>query len=261
MKKRFWLLYAAYAAAVIGLCAWRFRDYSISFTPVKPYLHPGAPVSDRTVTAEASEPAPAPESVPETTAPAETLPAETAAPEETEPAITFPLDLNAADAEGLSQIPGIGPVTAEAIIAYRTEHGGFRSREELLNVHGIGEVRYRELLDYLYLPQEEAPGPAEDSKPDEPAPEASAPEEPEIPVINLNTATFEQLMLLPGCTETLAENILYLRDEQIHLFHNPLEITMAEGMTDALYLAWKPYLAVDNEDGTQIPLSPEQTGG
>lgn len=50
-----------------------------------------------------------------------------------------PIDINTADAETLAQtIKGVGPVRAQAIIAYRTEHGPFRSISELTNVKGIG---------------------------------------------------------------------------------------------------------------------------
>jgi len=56
-----------------------------------------------------------------------------------------PLDLNTADTEALEQLPGIGPVLAERIVAWRTEHGGFRTVEELLEVKGIGEAVLAEL--------------------------------------------------------------------------------------------------------------------
>ena len=48
------------------------------------------------------------------------------------------LDLNAATAEQLDGLPGIGPATAQAIVQYRTEHGRFRSVDGLLSVRGIG---------------------------------------------------------------------------------------------------------------------------
>jgi competence protein ComEA len=52
-----------------------------------------------------------------------------------------PLDLNTATAEQLDDLPGVGPATAEAIVSYRTEHGRFRSVEQLLEVRGIGEAK------------------------------------------------------------------------------------------------------------------------
>lgn len=49
-----------------------------------------------------------------------------------------PLDLNAATAEQLDALPGVGPSTAAAIVAFREQHGGFRSVDQLGDVRGIG---------------------------------------------------------------------------------------------------------------------------
>lgn len=57
------------------------------------------------------------------------------------------MDLNTADATALETLPGIGPALAERILAWRDEHGGFRSVEDLLEVSGIGEGRFAELRD------------------------------------------------------------------------------------------------------------------
>jgi len=51
------------------------------------------------------------------------------------------LDLNSATAAELEQLDGVGPALAAAIVAYRDEHGGFASIEELDEVSGIGEAR------------------------------------------------------------------------------------------------------------------------
>ncbi|TWH27043.1 competence protein ComEA, partial [Isoptericola variabilis J7] len=48
------------------------------------------------------------------------------------------VDLNTADAATLETLPGIGPVLAERIVAWRTEHGPFASVDELGEVSGIG---------------------------------------------------------------------------------------------------------------------------
>jgi len=56
-----------------------------------------------------------------------------------------PLDLNAATAEQLDALPGVGPVTAAAIVAWRAEHGAFTSVDQLGDVDGIGPARLDKL--------------------------------------------------------------------------------------------------------------------
>ncbi|HKJ12562.1 MAG TPA: helix-hairpin-helix domain-containing protein [Ornithinimicrobium sp.] len=60
------------------------------------------------------------------------------APSASSRAAAGPIDLNAADSTTLQTLSGVGPVTAEAILAWRAEHGRFSSTEELLEVSGIG---------------------------------------------------------------------------------------------------------------------------
>lgn len=66
-------------------------------------------------------------------------------------ALGMPLDVNSAGTEDLVMIPGIGPVTAAAIVSHRDERGGFRSMGELTAVRGIGEKRLQELKRHLTL--------------------------------------------------------------------------------------------------------------
>ncbi|MGW6059986.1 helix-hairpin-helix domain-containing protein [Streptomyces sp. NPDC055189] len=60
-----------------------------------------------------------------------------------------PIGLNTATAEQLDELPGVGPVLAQHIIDYRTEHGGFRSVDELREVNGIGDKRYADLQNLV----------------------------------------------------------------------------------------------------------------
>lgn len=58
-----------------------------------------------------------------------------------------PLNLNTATPEQLDQLDGVGPATAQKIVAYRQAHGGFRSVSELDQVPGIGEKKLAALKD------------------------------------------------------------------------------------------------------------------
>jgi competence protein ComEA len=60
-----------------------------------------------------------------------------------------PVSLNTATAEQLDTLPGVGPVLAQHIIDYRTQHGGFRSVDELREVNGIGDSRFTDLRDLV----------------------------------------------------------------------------------------------------------------
>lgn len=56
-----------------------------------------------------------------------------------------PVDLNRATLAELDTLPGVGPATATAIIAWRNENGGFRRVDDLLEVPGIGPARLERL--------------------------------------------------------------------------------------------------------------------
>lgn len=56
-----------------------------------------------------------------------------------------PVDLNAATAEELDALPGVGPATAAAILSYRDQNGPFSSVDDLLEVRGIGDAKLEQL--------------------------------------------------------------------------------------------------------------------
>ncbi|RIK37009.1 MAG: DNA-binding protein [Chloroflexi bacterium] len=56
-----------------------------------------------------------------------------------------PININTASATALETLPGIGPVLAERIVAYRTEHGPFQDIAELQAIRGISPAMVEEL--------------------------------------------------------------------------------------------------------------------
>lgn len=59
------------------------------------------------------------------------------------------LNLNTATAAQFEALPGIGPVLAQRIVDYRTQHGPFRSVRDLLKVEGIGEKKFAAIKDHV----------------------------------------------------------------------------------------------------------------
>lgn len=64
--------------------------------------------------------------------------------------IPHDVNINTADKQLLTQLPGIGPVTADTILKYRKDNGEFKSIDELTKVKGIGDKTLAKLKPYLF---------------------------------------------------------------------------------------------------------------
>lgn len=175
------------------------------------------------------------------------------APESTTPAaetVTFPLELNAASAAELEQLPHIGAVLAERITAYRDQIGGFSNREQLLEVEGIGEATLYEIYDLLYLENETFPEPEPEPEPAETAPPATEPPAAAAPAVtfplDLNQATAAELEQIPGMQPELAEKIVAFR-QQIQAFSSVYELLYVDGMTEAYFVQLRDYVQITEE--------------
>jgi competence protein ComEA len=61
----------------------------------------------------------------------------------------IPLNINAMVAADFDRLPGIGPVIAKRIVEYRQNNGGKMTREQLVNVEGIGKKKYGIIKKYF----------------------------------------------------------------------------------------------------------------
>lgn len=69
--------------------------------------------------------------------------------DETGNAVTFPINVNTADRDALISVPGIGPVIADRILAYRAANGPFPTVEDLTAVQGIGNAKLSAIRQYV----------------------------------------------------------------------------------------------------------------
>ncbi len=126
------------------------------------------------------------------------------------------IDLNAATSAELEGLPGIGASKAAAIIQYRTDHGGFKSVDELDNVPGIGDATMANLRPLVTV------GPGKTANGAEKPPEGGASTStaavvPAAPAagcpVNINAADSASLQNLPGIGESKAGAILLHRQD------------------------------------------------
>jgi len=67
----------------------------------------------------------------------------------TSPSSAELININTASSAELDSLPGIGPTTAQKIIDYRQQNGPFVSKEDIINVSGIGPGTYERIKDLI----------------------------------------------------------------------------------------------------------------
>jgi len=109
------------------------------------------------------------------------------------------IDINEAGIEELQELPRVGEVTAEAIITYREQQGGIGSLEELKRIDGLGPATIQQLEDYVRLDETAA---------------AAEPAATEPELIDINSASQQELTKLPRVGPVRAAEIIEYREER-----------------------------------------------
>jgi len=134
------------------------------------------------------------------------------------------VDLNTATVDEIMNIPRCGPATAAAIVAYREEHGPFKSFEELDAIPRIGPSIISIITKYARLSGVDT---AVNTKRDEGQ------------GIDLNKATIEEITTVPGIGVATAEKIIAARP-----FKSVEDLKNVPGIGEAKFEKWKTYFRV-----------------
>lgn len=130
------------------------------------------------------------------------------------------VDLNHADEETLNSLPNVGTATAQRIIEYREDNGCFQRIEDIRNVKGLGgDAKFDALKDHIRIDLTgcgSAPARKADDESDRPSRKKSSKSSKKSApagMVNINTASAEELDALPGIGKTTAARIIKYRED------------------------------------------------
>jgi competence protein ComEA len=167
-------------------------------------------------------------------------------PTDLKPSRAQSIDLNRAERAELLQLPGVGPSLAGRIEEYRREHGGFRSVEELRQVHGVGPATLARLRPWVFVEGDDEP---------EVEPVTTAARKPAATagqkatslaeVIDVNTAGAADLRKLPGIGPKLSQAIVDERERAP--FKSVDDLRRVHGIGAKTLDRLRPYVTVGRE--------------
>ena len=131
-------------------------------------------------------------------------------------------DVNLADSNAWSRLPGIGEKLASRIIHFREKLGGFYQLDQVAETYGLPDTTFQKIKPYLRI------------------------HSVSLHQIDINTATKEMLMSHPYIRWPLARSIIEYR-VQHGSFHSVSELLQLAQMDSAKFEKLKPYLIVNQE--------------
>lgn len=133
------------------------------------------------------------------------------------------MDINTATFGQLVSLPKIGPVIAKRIIDYRSKNP-FKQKEDIMKVSGIGEKTYEKIRNFIMVKGESTKTNVKYDK------------------ININTASLDDLISLPGIGKVYAQRIIDYRNQ--HKFKSVSEIMKVKGIGEKTYQNLKDKITV-----------------
>lgn len=147
------------------------------------------------------------------------------------------IDINTASEVELQALPSIGPSKARAIVEYREQYGEFDKIEDIMKVRGIGPGTFEKFKHLItvraVMPEEEK------------APEVKEEIKEELR-ININTATYDQLMSIPGMKSNIARYIIRYRERRGE-FRKKEDLLLLPVVSRRFYNSIKDKIAVERE--------------
>lgn len=170
------------------------------------------------------------------------------------------LNINLATEEELMTLPGINRTTAQNIVDYRRQIGGFKKVEDLALVSGVGATKLNQIrMEITVGRKKSSQSSSRSSSRNDLSMQDNVSSSSKrshfrcggnMVKVNLNTSNVFQLMKVKEITQTIGENIVVYRDKK-GPFKSIDDLVKVKGMRPAILSAIRPYLCLNQDQDTR----------